>query len=135
MPYIDCYLVPVPRSNRAAYEELARISEPVLKECGAIRITECWLDEFGPDSATYHAAEARRGSEQYSSFRAAAGANQDETVAMSFVEWENKDARDRGMARFTVDPRTQFSDRPQVFEGARLIAAGFTPMLGPRHGA
>ncbi|HEY9608090.1 DUF1428 family protein [Allocoleopsis sp.] len=32
MTYIDCYLAPVPRENRAAYEELAKISAQIVKE-------------------------------------------------------------------------------------------------------
>jgi len=50
MTYIDCYLAPVPRENRGAYEELARISAQVVKEYGALRVVECWLDESGPDA-------------------------------------------------------------------------------------
>jgi uncharacterized protein YbaA (DUF1428 family) len=32
MSYIDCFLAPVPRANKAAYEELARLSAKVVKE-------------------------------------------------------------------------------------------------------
>ena len=129
MPYIDCYLVPVPIENRAAYEDLARISEQVLRECGATRVVECWLDESGPEAATYHASEARLDSGQYGSFFQAAGAREGETVVMSFVEWRDKVTRDLGMERMTSDPRMQFQDRPPTFDGKRLIAAGFRPML------
>jgi uncharacterized protein YbaA (DUF1428 family) len=130
MSYIDCYLVPVPRENKAAYEELARISEEVVMEHGAIRVVECWLDESGPDAATYHGDSARQESAQSSTFRKAAGAASQELVVMSFVEWASKEARDSGMERVTSDPRMQFADRPAVFEGSRLIAGGFRPMLG-----
>ena len=44
MPYLDCYLVPVPRANRAAYEALARLSATAVKEHGALRMLECWAD-------------------------------------------------------------------------------------------
>jgi uncharacterized protein YbaA (DUF1428 family) len=47
MTYIDCFLAPIPRENRAAYEELAEISAQVVKEYGALRVVECWLDESG----------------------------------------------------------------------------------------
>lgn len=66
--YFDCYLVPVPKRNRAAYEDLARVSEQVFLECGAIRVVECWLDESGPEAATYHGADVRLESRQYVSF-------------------------------------------------------------------
>lgn len=129
MTYMDFYLVPVPRGNKAAYEELARISAPVLIEYGALRVVECWLDEAGPTSSSYHAETARRDSDAYQAFPVAAGATAGETVVISYVEWPDKAARDSGMQRFTRDPRVQFHDRPQVFDGGRLIAGGFMPML------
>ncbi len=130
MTYIDCYLVPVPIENRAAYEELARISAQVLREYGAKRVVECWLDHSGPEASSYHASEARQDSGQYGTFVQAAGARKGETVVMSFVEWPDKTTRDAGMEKMTSDPRMQFEDQPPIFDGRRLIAGGFKPMLG-----
>lgn len=129
MSYIDCYLAPVPRAQRAAYENLARISAQVVKEHGALRVVECWLDESGPDASSYHAEEARVDSSAYPTFAKAADARDGETVVMSFIEWPDKATRDAGMAKVTSDPRMQFQDMPPVFEGRRLIAGGFIPML------
>ncbi|MDR7481568.1 MAG: DUF1428 domain-containing protein [Armatimonadota bacterium] len=129
MTYIDCYLAPVPIENRAAYEELARISADVLREYGATRVVECWLDDAGPDASTYHASTARLGSENYATFPRVADARADETVVVSFVEWPDKATRDAGMEKVTSDPRMQFENRPPVFDGKRLIAGGFKPML------
>lgn len=129
MTYIDCYLAPVPRENRTAYEELAQISAQVVKEHGALRVVECWLDESGSNPSSYHGVEARLKSEEYGSFVRATGASKDETVVMSYIEWPDKATRDAGMEKVTSDPRMQFQDRPPVFDGKRLIAAGFKPML------
>ncbi|AFY60072.1 DUF1428 domain-containing protein [Synechococcus sp. PCC 6312] len=129
MTYIDFYLVPVPCENKSAYEELARISAQVVKEYGALCVVECWLDESGPDVSSYHSVGARQESEEYGSFVRAAGAGKGETVVLSFVEWPDKSTRDIGMAKVTSDPRMQFQDRPPVFDGKRLIASGFKPML------
>lgn len=129
MTYIDCYLAPVPRENRAAYEELAKISAQVVKEHGALRVVECWLDESGPDASSYHGEEAKLEFPEYGSFVVAAGAGKGETVVMSYIEWPDKVTRDTGMENVTSDPRMQFQDRPPAFDGRRLIAAGFKPML------
>lgn len=129
MTYFDCYLVPVPIENRAAYEQLARTSAQVLREHGAIRVVECWLDQAGPEASSYHASEARLDSEQYGTFVQAASARKGETVVMSFVEWPDKTARDAGMEKVTSDPRMLFEDQPPTFDGRRLIAGGFKPML------
>lgn len=129
MSYIDCFLAPVPRANRAAYEELARISAEVVREHGALNVVECWLDESGPEASTYHGAEAKPSEVAYGNFATAAGARAGETVVMSYVEWPDKATRDAGMEKVTQDPRMQFGDRPPAFDGSRLIAAGFKPML------
>lgn len=129
MSYIDCYLAPVPRANRTAYKELAKLSAEVVKEYGALRVVEAWLDDLGPDASTYHGESTRSRTTQYGSFMAAAGANADETVVLSWIEWPDKATRDIGMAKLTSDPRMQFTDKEPVFDGARLIAAGFIPML------
>lgn len=134
MPYIDCFLIPVPRENRAAYEELARISSEVVMEHGALRVMECWLDESGPDADTYHAAEARLASSQYPGFARAAGAGEGETVVLSYVEWPDRATRDAGMEKVTNDPRMLFQDAPPTFDGRRLIAGGFVPMSLARRG-
>lgn len=130
MSYVDCFLAPVPRANKAAYEELAKLSEKVVLEHGALRVVECWLDESGPDADTYHGVEARESQAEYGSFFNVSGARQDETVVVSFVEWPDKAARDAGMQRVTNDPRMQFGDKAPAFDGKRLIAGGFKPMLG-----
>ncbi|MCX8006311.1 MAG: DUF1428 domain-containing protein, partial [Burkholderiaceae bacterium] len=87
MSYFDCYLTPVPRANRARYEALARLSAQVVREHGALSVTECWLDENGPEAASYHGDSARRPNIHYATFRSAAGAREDETVVLAWVEW------------------------------------------------
>ena len=129
MAYFDCYLAPVPCANRAAYEELARISAQVVREYGAVSVVECWLDESGPEASSYHAEPARQAAGQYGGFVGAAGARSGETVVLSWVEWPDRATRDAGMAKVTSDPRMQFECRPSVFDGRRLVAGGFRPML------
>lgn len=132
MPYIDAFLAPVPRANRAAYEALARLSAVVVKEHGALRVVECWLDEGGPSADTYHGDSARLDVAAYAGFASAAGAGPHETVVLSWIEWPDRATRDAGMARVTADPRMQFAEGPPAFDGRRLIAAGFLPMLDAR---
>ena len=45
MTYIDCYLAPVPRANKTAYEKMAAASAEVTRAHGSLRLTECGLDE------------------------------------------------------------------------------------------
>lgn len=117
-------LTPVPRANREHYEALARWSAETLREHGALAVTACWLDEDGPAAKSYHGETASRPGAHYRTFAEAAGAQADETVVLSFVEWPDKPSRDAGMTEVTADPRMQFDDRAPVFDGARLIATG-----------
>ncbi|AEG94341.1 DUF1428 domain-containing protein [Ramlibacter tataouinensis] len=135
MSYIDCFLAPVPSANRSEYELLAKISAQVVKEHGALRVVECWLDDAGPDASTYHGETARGEPGEYGSFIAAAGAKHGETVVMSWIEWPDKASRDAGMEKVTSDPRMQFEGKAPAFDGSRLIAAGFLPMLDEARGA
>ncbi len=128
MSYFDCFLTPVPRANRARYEALARLSAEIVREHGALAVTECWLDVDGPAAESYHGESARRSGAHDRSFAEAAGAQTDETVVLSFDERPEKPSRDAGMAKVTAGPRMQFDDRAPVFDGARLIAGGFVPM-------
>lgn len=130
MPYIDCFLAPVPIANKAAYAEMARTAEQVLREHGATRVVDGWLDGAGPQADSYHGSTVRLASAQYPSFAQAVGVQPHETVAMAIVEWPDKAARDAGMAKLTGDPRMQFADRPAAFDGRRLLAAGFLPLGG-----
>ena len=129
MTYIDCFITPVSHANKEAYEELAHISAKIVKEYGALRVVECWLDESGPEASSYHGTEAKQDSKEYGSFIDASGAGDGETIAISYIEWPDKETRDAGMGKVTSDPRMQFLDRPPAFDGKRLIAAGFKPML------
>lgn len=129
MPYFDFYLVPIPIENKTAYEELAHVSAQVLREYGAVRVVECWLDPIGPGASTYHVSETRLEADQYPTFLQVAGASEGETAVLSFVEWPDKATRDTGMAKVTEDLRMQFQDQPPVFDGRHLIAGRFIPRL------
>ncbi len=132
MAYFDFYMAPVPKENKNDYEGIARTSAKILKEYGALRVVECWLDDSGPDSSTYHGDSVKQVNEAYTSFTDAVGANNEETVVVSFVEWKNKAERDEGMKKVTGDPRMQFTGMKPAFDGGCLIAAGFLPMLNER---
>ncbi|NJR52549.1 MAG: DUF1428 domain-containing protein [Leptolyngbyaceae cyanobacterium CSU_1_3] len=119
MTYIDCYLAPVLCENRTTYEDLAKISAQIVKEHGALRVIECWLDESGSDASSYHGNEARLEAEEYGSFVRAASAGTDDTVVMSFIEWSDKATRDAGMEKAM----------PFHFHEANELLISFTTIL------
>jgi uncharacterized protein YbaA (DUF1428 family) len=103
----------------------------VVREYGAPSVTECWLDEEGPEDSSYHGATARPSGARYGTFAHIAAAQADETVVLSWVEWPDIRSRDAGMARLSTDPRMRFDDETPVFDGARLIAGGLIPIPLP----
>ncbi|WP_437723960.1 DUF1428 domain-containing protein [Sorangium sp. So ce861] len=135
MAYVDGYLTPVPRAKKDAYIALAARAAAILKEHGATRVVECWSDESSEASPElYHAVDARSELQKQpdgdaAGFRRAAGAKPDEVVVFSWVEWPDKETHDRGMKKAMEDPRMQFMDEEPVFEGSRLIAGSFCPLL------
>jgi uncharacterized protein YbaA (DUF1428 family) len=135
MEYVDGFLIPVARSKKAAYRDLAARTAPIFKEHGALRVVECWIDEADVvPNEFFHAADARpqlasAQEDASAGFRAAAGAGGDEAVVLAWIEWPNRAARDSGMKLAMEDPRMQFDDGESVFAGDRLIASGFIPIL------
>ena len=135
MNYVDGFLIPVARSKKEAYRELAARTAPIFKEHGALRVVECWIDEGEVvPKEFFHAADARPeldSAQQDASagFRAAARAGADEAVVFAWMEWPDRAARDKGMKLAMEDPRMQFDDAESTFAGNRLIACGFIPIL------
>jgi uncharacterized protein YbaA (DUF1428 family) len=48
---------------------------------------------------------------------------------LAWIEGPNKPTKDAGMEQVTRDPRMQFQDQPPAFDGKRLIAVGFQPVV------
>jgi uncharacterized protein YbaA (DUF1428 family) len=114
MPYVDGFVLAVPKANKQAYLEHAKKSLPLFKEYGATRMVEAWGDDV-PDGKT-------------TDFRRAVKAEANEDVLFSWIEWPSKQVRDAGMKKMMEDPRMKaMSDMP--FDGKRMIMGGFSPIL------
>lgn len=113
MPYIDGFVLAVPKANKQAYLEHAKKSLPLFKEFGATRMVEGWGDDV-PDG-------------KVTDFRRAVKAESNEEVLFSWIEWPSKDVRDKGMKKMMDDPRMK--DMQMPFDGKRMIFGGFQPIL------
>ncbi|MBJ7410710.1 MAG: DUF1428 domain-containing protein [Phenylobacterium sp.] len=130
MPYYDAYLIPISPSKLEAYRDFSRRIGAVYREYGALKIVDILLDDQGGDGASFHAEEARAAlGDDLRDFAAAAGAQDDETVILSWTEWPDKQARDEGLAKVLADPRVQPDPEDGViFEGRRLVSGAFIPL-------
>lgn len=132
MAYIDAYLIPLERSRLAEYERFSRQVAEVYREHGALRVVDHVLDAEVANDAAFHAEEARAALEDapLRDFPAAADAREGEAVILSWTEWPSRKARDAGLAKALADPRIQPREGdPVLFEGKRLVAGGFVPLL------
>ena len=123
MSYIDGFVIAVPTVNKQKFIEHAKRIDSVFIDLGATRVIECWGDDVRDGKVT--------------DFRKAVQAEDDETVAFSFVEWPDKKTRDAAYAKMTdwmnnpedADPRTDPEKNPMPFDGKRLIYGGFEPVV------
>ncbi|HEY8577946.1 MAG TPA: DUF1428 domain-containing protein [Devosia sp.] len=123
----DITIVPVRTDRKAVYLAFsARIAE-IYREYGAVRVVDCWQSEDS-DDADFHASDAmdNYAAGELPDIRKLAGADDGETVVISITEWPSKEVRDRAVKAVVIDPRIQATmDEEPVFDGRRLIAAGF----------
>jgi uncharacterized protein YbaA (DUF1428 family) len=128
MMFNDITIVPVRTDRKAAYLAFSARMAEIYREYGALRIVDCWQSEEGSDDADFHASDAMQdyAAGELPNLRKLAGAGGGETVVISITEWPSKEVRDRAVKAVVVDPRIQATtDEDPVFDGRRLIAAGF----------
>ena len=109
MSCIECFVAAVPKAAEAEYKSHAANMAKVFKEHGATKSVDCWGVDV-PDG-------------EVTSFLKAVQAKDDEVVALGWLEWPSKEARDEGMSNAMNDERMRMEHMP--FDGKRLIFGGF----------
>jgi uncharacterized protein YbaA (DUF1428 family) len=115
MPYVDGFVLAVPKKNMAAYEAMARKAGEVWKEHGALDYVECVGDDVPYGELT--------------SFPRAVQAKDDEVVIFSWIVYESRAKRDEVNAKVMADPRLKASMANMPFDGKRMIFGGFTQLM------
>ncbi len=114
--YVDGFVIPVPKENKAAFKAMAEKIAPMFLEHGAIRVVECWGVDV-PDG-------------KVTDFRRAVQAESGEEVVFSWVVWPSKEAREAGNQKIMQDPRMQPKPgEPIPFDGKRMIFGGFDVLV------
>ena len=107
--YVNSMVASVPNDKKDSYIKHAKAASAIMKEHGALRALDAWGENVPEGKNT--------------SFPMAVQKKDDETVLVSWVEWESKEASEKGMEAFMNDPRTANLEMP--FDGQRLIWGGF----------
>ena len=91
MPYVDGFIVPVPKKKVDAYRRLARKAGKIWKEYGALEFKECIADDV------------KKG--KWTSFPRSVKLKPTETVMFSYIVYKSRKDRDRINAKVMKDPR------------------------------
>ena len=115
MPYVDGFVLAVPKANLDAYKDMARTASEVWMEHGALSYVECLADDVPYGELT--------------SFPRAVQAKDDEIVVFSWITYPSRETRDEINAKVMKDPRLQGSMENAPFDGKRMIYGGFRSFL------
>lgn len=110
MPYVDGFVLAVPKANLEAYKEMARLAGDIWMEHGALSYVETIADDVPYGELT--------------SFPRAVQAKDDEVVVFSWATYENRQRRDEVMAKVMADERLKGPDCAP-FDTKRMIFGGF----------
>jgi len=111
MPYVDGFVLPVPRKNLAAYRKMAREGARIWKKYGALEYREC----VGEDLKTTMGR----------SFPRQLKLKPGETVVFAWIVYKSRAHRDRVNAKVMKDPLMATMPEPMPFDVKRMCYGGF----------
>jgi len=117
MPYVDGFVIPVPKKNLAVYRRIARKAAKVWRDHGALEVLEC----AGDDLKTKFGLP----------FPKLAKLKPGETVVFSWIRFKSRADRDRVNARVMKDPRmaAMMKGMTMPFNLKRITYGGFKVMV------
>ena len=116
MPYVDGFVVPVPKKKVQAYRRLAQKAGKIWKEYGALEFRECVADDV------------KKG--KWTSFPRSVKLKPSETVFFSWIVYKSRKHRDQINAKVMKDKRL-FEGMPKEmpFDMKRMAYGGFKTLV------
>lgn len=114
-PYVDGFVLAVPKDKLDDYKKLATLAGEVWKAHGALDYVECVADDVPYGELT--------------SFPRAVQAKDDEVVVFSWITYASREQRDDINAKVMADPRLKMTMDSPPFDGKRMIYGGFKKLL------
>jgi uncharacterized protein YbaA (DUF1428 family) len=117
MPYVDGFVLPVPKKNLKAYARMAEFAGKIWKEHGALEFREC----AGDDLKTTWAVP----------FTKIIKLKPGETVMFSYIVFKSRAHRDRVNAKVMKDERLtkQMAKAKMPFDVKRMVYGGFETLV------
>jgi uncharacterized protein YbaA (DUF1428 family) len=117
MPYVDGYVLPVPKANIETYRKIAQKAGEVWREHGALEYRECVAEDVKPG--------------EHTSFPQAVKLEPDETVIFAWIVFESRTKRDEINEKVMKDPRLteMMNPKDMPFDGKRMFWGGFETIV------
>jgi uncharacterized protein YbaA (DUF1428 family) len=116
MPYVDGFIVPVPKKKVEAYRRMSQKAGRVWRDHGALEYRECAADDVKVGKLT--------------SFPRSVKMKRGETVFFSWIVYKSRAHRDRVNAKVMKDKRIAGMDMKDMpFDPKRMIYGGFRVMV------
>ena len=117
MPYVDGFLLPVPKRKLQAYVRMAKKAGKIWREHGALEFRECAGDDLGVKMGV--------------AFPRLAKMKPGETVMFSWIVYKSRADRDRVNAKVMKDPRLAKMMDPKAlpFDVKRMAYGGFRVLV------
>ena len=115
MPYVDGFVIPIPKKNIGKYRRIARAAGRIWRKYGALEYRECVGDDLDMKDmgvAFTRLAKVKRG----------------ETVLFSWIVYKSRAHRDRVNGKVMKDPRiAKMMTDPKMmpFDTKRMSYGGF----------
>lgn len=118
MPYVDGFVIPVPKKKLPAYIRMAKKASRIWIEHGALDYKEC----VGDDLNIQYCLPFPKG------IKAKAG----EAIVFAYIVYKSRAHRDKVNAKVMKDPRiTSMCDpKDMPFDCKRMLYGGFKVMVG-----
>jgi uncharacterized protein YbaA (DUF1428 family) len=111
MPYVDGFLLPVPKKNLAAYRRMSEKAGKIWKEHGALEYRECAGDDLDVKMGV--------------SFKKIIKLKPNETVVFAWIVYKSRAHRDKVNAKVMKDPRMDMPSKKMPFDMKRMAYGGF----------
>ena len=121
MPYVDGFVLPLPKRNLKAYRRLSTKAGKIWREHGAVDYWECVADDVKPGKVT--------------SFPRSVKLKSGETVLFSWIVFKSRAHRDHVNAKVIADPRLaeMMDGKLAPFDAKRMIYGGFKSLVRLPH--
>lgn len=117
MPYVDGFIVAVPKKNLAAYARMSRKCGKIWREHGALDYREWVAEDVKPGKLT--------------SFPQSVKLKPGETVVFAWITYKSRAQRDKINAKVMADERlkSMMNGTSMPFDGKRMVYGGFASLV------